>query len=190
MNMKKLLAIFACLISGTLLLSSCHDDEEVYNPKESPIWGYFEGAINGEKKSFKNTVYDRYVERMECKRIVVGEPISIKGSCIGIDGLSDEPGRYTGVAIMLINPEIGTRYIINNPSADFYDYDYDGVISRDIKQGSTHYFQPKADKPVKVEITSIEYKEDGRIRAIEGEIDGVVYLQQDSIAIKGKFGTR
>jgi len=44
---------------------------------------------------------------------------------------------------------------------------------------------------VKVDITSVEYDEEGWPRIIEGEIDGVLYFRnQDSLTIKGKFGVK
>ena len=50
---------------------------------------------------------------------------------------------------------------------------------------------PRPDKPVKVDITSVEYDEEGWPRIIEGEIDGVLYFRnQDSLTIKGKFGVK
>lgn len=191
MNTKNFSVILACLFAGIFLLSSCHEDEEVYNPQDYSGWGYFEGTINGKKKLIENTVYNRFIEKMNCKSRVFGESSRIKGSCIGINNLSDKSEEIsTGVAIMLINPKIGVRYIVNNPTADFYNYNFDGVIGREITREATCFFKPAPNKPVKVEITSMDYDEDGAPRIIEGEIDGVVYFRQDSIEIKGKFGVR
>lgn len=190
MNTKNFSVILACLFAGIFLLSSCHEDEEIDNPKDFSGWGYFEGTINGKKKLIENTVYNRFIGKMNCKSMVFGESSRIKGSCIGINNLSDKEEIITGVAIMLINPRIGIRHIVNNPTAYFYDYNYDGVIGRVITQEATCFFKPAPNKPVKVEITSMDYNENGAPRIIEGEIDGVVYFRQDSIEIKGKFGVR
>ena len=190
--MKNISIILACLFFSVLVFSSCHEDEEI-NPKDLATWGYFEGTINGKAVSFDNGGWEDPIKKMNCKEYIVGSYPRVKGSCIGIDPQHDEEehGIHLGVAFMLIKPEVGTRYIINHPSADFYDYDYDGVIGREITAERTRYFTPRPYKPVKVDITSVEYDEEGWPRIIEGEIDGVLYFRdQDSITIKGKFGVK
>lgn len=187
--MKNISIILACLFFGVLVFSSCHEDEEI-NPKDLATWGYFEGTINGKAVSFENEGWEDRIEKKNCKEYIEGRYPRVKGSCIGINKLG-ELGKEDelGVAIMLMNPKVGARHIINHPSAYFYDYDYDGVLGRNSDQ--MYCLTPRPDKPVKVNITSVEYDEEGWPRIIEGEIDGVLYFRdQDSLTIKGKFGVK
>ena len=53
---------YIMLLCSSTLLFSC-EEEEIWNPKDSSSWGYFDGEINGEKVHLQNTVYKDYINK-------------------------------------------------------------------------------------------------------------------------------
>ena len=179
----------------TFSMSSCVDNEETWNPKDSSSWGYFDGEINGEKVHLQNTVYKDYINKGS-RYTHSNKFVDSKWAYyININVLDK---RDIHLRCNLMQFEVGTQYITASiPSFQEKD-DYNAVSCWAMDSTNVcHEFKVKASRPVKLEITDIKYfyDNDGNAytlqpKLIEGNIDAVLYHGNDSISIKGHFETK
>ncbi len=181
--------LFLMLMCMTMCLVSCHDDDDVWNPKDANFWGYFDGEINGEKVHLQNSLHKYYIE---------------KGLWCTVNNkfahyiLFNELDKNVSFRCNLMEFEVGTQCIAVSPPplAEIDDYNsFSGCTSDSINHLSQ--YKVKASRPAKVEITRIEYfhDENGKPytlqpRLIAGNVDAVLYHGTDSISIKGHFATK
>ncbi|MFV0546254.1 MAG: DUF5025 domain-containing protein [Bacteroides sp.] len=174
--------LYLCAIS-LMLCASCNQDESVPIPdkltEKSPDWGYFNGTIGEHKVSLENTKDIQFVN--SSRRGVVFEGVSqwFLRSAI----------QYTSNSYLVIdlhNLKVGTHYVNSGYGIDTYS---SFIELQDVNQ---RRFWPKADKPIKVEITKLHWLElDHPI--LKANIEGIVYNTKnsnDSIVIKGSYGAR
>lgn len=189
MNTKSLLLFLIGVVSGILFLSSCSDEEEVWDPREHSGWGVFKGTVNGENVSIENNVHNRYLNCTPQRE--VWDPNIIKGISIGMV-LNDSD--HLGISLYRLTE--GMRFVTKN-----YDPEYNSdaiqfwrtVIPKDSYSYDVLY-SPKKDKPFKIKITELTYYDNSAFVRVTAQLDGVLYSddnpQQDSVVIKAVFGVR
>lgn len=182
MEVKNVKTFCLCAIS-LVLCASCSQDESVSIleklTEKSPDWGYFNGTIGERNVSLENTKDIQFVQ--SSRRGVVLEGISqwFLRSAI----------QYTLNSYLVIdlhNLKKGTHYIK-------YGYGVDTFSSFiKLQDDDQRQFYPKAEKPIKVEITDLQWIEPN-LPILKANIEGVVYNTKDlndSIVIKGSYGAR
>lgn len=182
MKRKKMKTLCFCAIS-MMLCTSCSQDESISISEKltekSPDWGYFNGTIGEYNVSLENTKDIQFVK--SSRRGVVLEGVSqwFLRSAI----------QYTSNSYLVIdlhNLKMGTHYVNSGYGI--------GTYSSFIELQGTNQrkFWPKAEKPIKVEITDLQWIEPDR-PILKANIEGVVYNTKDSndsIIIKGSYGAR
>lgn len=188
MNTKSLLLFFVGIISGMLFLSSCGDEEEVWDSREHSGWGIFKGTVNGENVSIENDVHNRY---LNCTpRRENWDPNVIKGVSIVI-ALNET--EHLGIEFYRLTE--GKRFVTTTFDSE---YNRDGVdFWRTVTPEDSYtydvFYAPKKDKPFNIEITELTYYDNSAFVRVSARLDGVLYREtnpQDSVVIKGYFEVR
>lgn len=177
------MALVLAFVNAMMCLTACHEEKE-WNPRRHmDEWGYFDGTINGERMYLENDEEFRYVLK-SC----VNSYHKKKMCAIYISVFESEGGKRMVFKFIIENPEIGLKEITTAALDDHYDETEAASCS-----GFFLTHVPKAERPVKINITDIAYKKtySGKeIHLIEGDVDAVFYQGEDSISIKGHFATR
>ncbi len=197
MNLRQFIScsvVYITLLCSSMLLFSC-EEEETWNPQDSSSWGYFDGEINGEKVHLQNTIYKDYINKgpryTHTKKFVDSK----RAYYININVLDK---KDIHLRCNLMQFEVGTQFITASipPFSEKDDFNAVCCWATD-STNVCHEFKVKASRPVKLEITDIKYwyNDDGEPytlnpKLIEGNIDAVLYHGNDSISIKGHFGTK
>lgn len=188
MNARMLSVLLMYIFFGTLLFTSCSDEEEIYDPREHSGWGYFEGTVNGKKVSVKNDVHNSFLSYTPQRE--EWDPNVVKGIAIGI-ALNE--AEHIGISFYRLTE--GMRFVT---SAVDTDYNSDGIhFWHTIKPEDSYSYDivyiSKKDKPFKIEITNLTYYDTSNFVRVSARLDGVLYRTtnpQDSIVIRGSFEVR
>ena len=179
--MKRLFLMLMCM---TMCLVSCDDDDDDWNPRDDMAgWGYFQGQVNGDSVYLQNSLRETFTHhtRYDTYNYIRASRVDIK-----------VPEKGLSYSFSLLRPELGTREIVNLHPENPYINDFDSFIGA--KKGVIGDYEPKPEKPAKVKLTNLETKPtEGNfphIHIIEGDVDAVLYLDNDSITIKGHFATK
>lgn len=179
---------FVLSVLFTVSLASCDsDDDDEWDARRDLVgWGYFDGTVNGDSVYLYNSATTvRFISQVRYPTYS-----NIESCRIDID----VPDKKASFSCRILYPCLGSLEIVNQHPENPYINDFNSFEG---STGNWILFEPKEDRPAKVDITNIEYKQievDGivykSIHIIEGDVDAVLYRGEDSISIKGHFATK
>lgn len=190
---KNIIYIFCSLFIMSFFLS-CGDDYEDYDsnvlPKESKLWGYFEGHIDNKYVSVANEKQTLGRKPVFSIRQAIDESATIKSDSINhifTQVVLSEKIAFT-IVLFKFTPKIRNASV--TPLINCNE-GYIRVLLKDETNDILKYV-PVEDHPFKIEIINIEW-ESPLDPIIEVKISGRLFNVDnlsDSIVVDGVYGTR